>query len=200
MSNLILDKLPGKLIIRGAEYRIDTDFRTSILFELMMDDEELSDTEKAEEMFNLYFRFEKPEFCDETISQILWFYRGGQEERKGTGGGPALDPVYSFEHDDIYIYAAFMEQYGIDLTTIKYMHWWKFKALLVSLNDNILFSKIMGYRAVKLDKVPKERRKFYQEMKRIYALPKSKTMQEKIDAIQEALMKGEDISGLLGNT
>lgn len=37
-------------------------------------------------------------------------------------------------------------------------------------------------------------------MKRMYALPKSKSVQEKVDAIQEALMNGGDISKLMEGT
>ena len=93
-----------------------------------------------------------------------------------------------------------MEQYGIDLTTIKYMHWWKFKALFLSLNDQVLFTKIMGYRSVRIEKMSKEQKRFYMDMKRMYALPKSKSVQEKVDAIQEALMNGGDISKLMEGT
>jgi len=200
--NLILDRLPGSLTIGGVEYLIDTDFRTSILFELMMLDDEMSDEDKAQETIALYFPGKKPDFTEETIDKILWFYRGGKEEKKhrGSGGGDPLNPVYSFEHDDFYIYSAFLEQYGIDLTTIKYMHWWKFKALFLSLNDQVLFTKIMGYRSVKIEKMSKEQKRFYMDMKRMYALPKSKSVQEKVDAIQEALMNGGDISKLMEGT
>ena len=46
-----------------------------------------------------------------------------------------------------------MEQYKIDLNSIKYLHWWKFKALFNNLNENIQFSKIMSYRAMDLSKI-----------------------------------------------
>ena len=37
--------------------------------------------------------------------------------------------IYSYEFDADYIYSAFLQQYKIDLNSIKYMHWWKFKDL-----------------------------------------------------------------------
>ena len=43
MANIILDVLPETVDIDGAEYRINSDFRISILFELLMQDDEVGD-------------------------------------------------------------------------------------------------------------------------------------------------------------
>lgn len=45
--NMLIDCLPETIEVEGAEYEIETNFRTYILFELMMQDTELSDVEKA---------------------------------------------------------------------------------------------------------------------------------------------------------
>ena len=39
-------------------------------------------------------------------------------------------------YDDDYIYSAFLSQYNIDLQDIKHLHWWKFKAMFKSLNED----------------------------------------------------------------
>ena len=107
------------------------------------------------------------------------------------------DLVYSFEHDAQYIYAAFMEQYGIDLTE-EDMHWWKFRALFRSLNESTKFVKIMGYRSIEISpSMSKQQRMFYENMKELYALPASQKEQDRQDAIVAALMGDGDVSGLL---
>ena len=48
--------------------------------------------------------------------------------------------------------------------------------------------------------LPKEQAKFYKRMKRLYALPKSQSETEKNKAIENALMNGGDLTGLLDQT
>lgn len=207
--NILLDLLPETVLIGDVEYPINTDFRISILFELMMQDDSISDTEKTKEAIRLYYP-ERPHDIRQAVEQLLWFYRCGKDEktrgRKSSEKSYETDEideteerlVYSFEHDDRYIYAAFLSEYGIDLQDIEGLHWWKFRALFISLNENCEFKKIIGYRTIKItSKMPKDQRAFYQKMKRIYALPLSDDEQEKYDAITKALMGDGDLTGLL---
>lgn len=209
--NILLDLLPETVLIGDAEYPINTDFRISILFELLMQDDSLSDTEKTKEALRLYYP-KIPHDKKEAVEKIIWFYSCGKEEKTRRKKSDEEKPdeeeeeydepeermVYSFEHDDRYIYAAFMSDYGIDLQDIEWLHWWKFRALFTALNDNCEFKKIIGYRTVKITgKMSKEDRAFYQKMKRIYALPISDDEQEKYDAITKALMGDGDLTGLL---
>ena len=89
--------------------------------------------------------------------------------RKSTG-----EPAYSFSKDAAYIYAAFKEQYGIDLTEIPNLHWWKFKALFDSLNEETQMKKIMYYRKVSTSGMDRDRRAYINEMKKLYSLSKDK--------------------------
>ena len=133
---------------------------------------------------------------------MLWFYACGKrwrEKRAGAvEGATEVQRIYSFEHDDDYIYSAFLTQYHIDLQDIEYLHWWKFKALLRTLSSDLEFSKIMEYRSVDIDAtMTKEQRDFYRRKKELYALPLPADEEEKVDAIAEALMNGGDLTGLL---
>jgi len=72
-----------------------------------------------------------------------------------------------------------MEQYKIDLNYTN-MHWWKFKALFQGLSDNTLMVKIMGYRSIDLGKIKdKEEKARYKKLKKIYALPDMRTVEQK---------------------
>lgn len=207
--NILLDRIPETVEIGGAEHRINYDFRTSMLFEIMMGDNSLSNEEKAMNALYLYYG-EITEDPDEAIGKLLWFYRCGEEKRRKkqkrfdekTGKlveveDDPVDPVYSFEHDAPYIYAAFLQQYGIDLT-VEDMHWWKFKALFRSLSEDTKFMQIVGYRSIEINSdMSKQQKAFYRRMKETYALPLPEGEQERQDAILEALMGDGNVSGLL---
>ena len=202
--NTLLDLLPETVEIGDVEYPINTDFRISILFELMMQDSSLPDKEKMQEAIRLYYP-EIPHDLDEAIEKLIWFYRCGKvkKAKKNTASQEEEEDtqerlVYSFEHDDRYIYAAFLSDYGIDLQDVEDLHWWKFRAMFLALNDSCEFKKIMGYRSMKItSKMSKEQRAFYEKMQRIHALPIPDDEQEKYDAITKALMGDGDLTGLL---
>lgn len=194
--NLLLDELPDRVEIGGADYPIHTDFRTAIQFELMMLDSSIPEEEKAGIALNLFFD-DWPEDLESAVEAILAFYQCGREPKRGRRGGKSAKRCYSFEYDSGYIYAAFLEQYGIDLTEVK-MHWWKFKALFESLSPDMMFVKIMGWRSAIIDgKIPPAEKKRLRELKEYYALPVQRTDDDKADAIYAVLMGDGDLRGLL---
>lgn len=197
--NLLIDLVPETVTIDNEEYEINSDFRTSILFELLMQDKLLNDKEKIVNALSLYYPV-CPRNINEAINQMLWFYRGGKdiELSKGKGKGKSDIQIYSFEHDDDYIYAAFMDQYRIDLQDIEYLHWWKFKAMFKSLREDNEIVKIMGYRSIDLSKIKdKEEKAYYRKMKELHKIPVSQSEKEKIDKINEILLNGGNVSEIL---
>ena len=182
--NILIDVLPEHVEIDGIEYKINTDFRIGIMFELLIQDNTITDMEKVEIALNLYYP-EIPHDPIQALEKILWFYRCGKEydtksPQEGTEGTTQQQAIYSFEHDAEYIYAAFLDQYGIDLQDIPHLHWWKFRALFKGLKEDNLIVKIMGYRAIQIDdSMTDAEKKFYRKMKRIYALPDNRTQEEK---------------------
>lgn len=179
--NLLINKLPQHT---DSGLRIRTDFRESIKFELLMQDKTIEDDKKIRMILNLYYyNPENIEDVKKALEEIIWFYKGGDKiENKISGRNENNNKkqIYSYEFDAEYIYSAFMQQYKIDLNSIKYLHWWKFRALFTNLSEDVLFSKIMQYRAVELSSIKdKEIKKFYKKMKRIYALPDMRTEEEK---------------------
>lgn len=199
MANIILDVLPETVEIDGAEYRINSDFRISILFELLMQDDEVGKRQKLIQGLKLYYP-EIPHNVTMAVDKMIWFYRCGKETESGghgSGSGRAKQ-IYSFEHDDDYIYAAFLEQYGIDLQDVEELHWWKFRALFRGLSEDTEFVKIMGYRSVKItSKMSKEQREFYKKMQSIHALPITDAERKADELLTEALLNGGDITGLV---
>lgn len=189
--NLILDRLPN---ITPNGLKIRTDFRESIKFELLMQNSNIEEKDKVTIALNLYFydiNIKNEEELKKSVNDILWFYRCGKEETTSQGKETKKETskrIYSYEFDAEYIYSAFMEQYKIDLNK-EYLHWWKFKALFNSLNEEVLFSKIMSYRAMDLLKIKdKDMKKYYKKMKKIYALPDLRSEEEKENDFAEAFL------------
>lgn len=180
--NMLVDTLESIIESKLGNIEINTDFRISILFELLMQDNTISKKEKIAQAIRLYYpNFLKITDFNKAIEDIIWFYNGGKElgdskknkEEKRT-------QIYSYEFDDEYIYSAFMQQYNIDLQDIENLHWWKFKALFSGLSENTKIVEIMGYRAINLKKIKdKEERNKYKKLKELYALPDMRSREEK---------------------
>lgn len=185
--NILIDLVPSTLNVGGINYEINCDFRTSILFELMMQDRSVSKEDKLKIAIELYFR-EVPSNLEEAINKIVWFYKCGKEDKKQTGEvSQTQKQIYSFEYDAEYIYSAFLSQYGIDLQDIDNLHWWKFKAMFQGLNDENEIVKIMGYRAINLNEIKdKQQKAHYRKLKRLYKLPDNRTEEEKERMVVDA--------------
>lgn len=196
--NILIDLLPKEVNIEGEDYKINSDFRTSILFELLMQDNSISEEDKIIQALELYYPI-LPKNLNEAVEKILWFYRCGKDEviNKNKGTGKSTN-VYSYLHDDDYIYSAFLDQYGVDLQDIEYLHWWKFKAMFKSLKEDNEIVKIMGYRAMDVNKIKdKEQKAHYTKMQELYKIPIAKDERNKLDEINQILLNGGDVSKVL---
>lgn len=174
--NILVDKLPTDY----EGLKINTNFRSFILFELLMQDRAISKEDKIALSLQLFYE-EIPKDIKKALDGIIWFYTRGKdlkEEKKGSGG--LKKKIYSYEHDADLIYAAFKDQYKVDLNEVNDLHWFKFKALFEGLKSDNKICEIMGYRAVDINKIKdKEEQKRYKHLQREYALPDDRSEEEK---------------------
>ncbi|NFN94932.1 hypothetical protein FDB28_12720 [Clostridium botulinum] len=167
--------LPTNVDINNKKYEIRSDFRTSILFSNIVENEELTEDIilKILELYYPKWNELNEKDIERAFDNILWFYKSEENEEieKGKNNNSNNGKIYDYEKDANYIYSAFLSQYNIDLQSIDYLHWWKFKALFDSLNDDNKIVEIMRYRAMDLFKIEdKEQKKFYKKMKDLYSL------------------------------
>lgn len=178
-------ELPTDFESGGVKYPFHSDFREWIRFESLIINSDVPENLKSVLALRLIFAGNVPDDIIGAEKFILWFYRGGREKRI-TNEDKATDSlesrrVYDFEYDFEYVYAAFLEQYGIDLIEIEYLHWWKFRALFKGLHDCRL-TEIMGYRGADItDDLPDSRKAFLLDMQELYELPVSLTEQRRIE-------------------
>ncbi|MBD5642775.1 bacteriophage Gp15 family protein [Clostridium botulinum] len=198
--NILIDLVPTTVNIENVEYEINSDFRLSILFELLMQDNSIGEEDKIIQALQLYYPVIPPNI-NEAVEQMLWFYRCGKDEVKSKNinkGRNKGTQIYSYDYDDYLIYSAFKQIYSMDLQDIKYLHWWKFKALFQFLDEKCLFSKVMGYRSMDLSKIKdKEEKNYYRKMQELYKIPINKDEKEKLNQIEKILSNGGDLSKVL---
>ena len=91
-------------------------------------------------------------------------------------GAQSAETLVSYELDADLIYAAFYEQYGIDLLTA-HLHWYQFKALFAALHGTKL-NDVMGYRAYD-ENDRRELKAIHRELKEAWRIEPPLTAAEK---------------------
>ncbi len=81
----------------------------------------------------------------EGLEAVIEFYKSENATPRASGDEHAPRAV-DLVLDGDYIVASFQQAYGIDLTSVDYMHWHRFKALLNGLPKDTILSKAIGYR------------------------------------------------------
>lgn len=188
--NLLLDKLSTILQERIGNIDFNTDFRIGILFEMLMQDENIKKDVKVIQAIKLYYpQLQQIKDLEKAFDDIIWFYTCGKsdfDKKQSTNAKNKIvkqqreEKIYDYEYDDGYIYSAFLQQYGVDLQEVEYLHWWKFKSMFNSLNKDTKIVEIMGYRAIDLGKIKdKDEKARYKKLKKIYKLPDMRTEAQK---------------------
>ena len=201
--NILIDKLPTNPTINGKSYEFNTDFRSSIYFSIIMQDDSLSEEEKLYKALEIYYPI-IPLDIEKALDYIYWFYSIGKTETeidtKQVKEGKKLfkrnnNRAYDFEVDSDLIFTAFMTQYNINLAR-ESLHWWEFMALFNGLKEDNEIVKIMNYRTINLNSIEdKKERKLYSDLQKYYSLEnkvskEEQTELEELRAKLEALEKG----------
>lgn len=165
--------LPTTITVEGREFLVKTDFRYWLMFDeiIKRDKVQLSD---------LFFLFEDeiPQ-CDFS-QELIDFYTNPNSTPNVNK--ESNDIVLDYQEDGEFIYASFLQAYGIDLFEVN-LHWHKFKALILGLPDDTKMAQIMGMRGWKKDNRSFE--KMQAENKKAWSFPK-KYDKETLEEIQKA--------------
>ena len=201
------DRLEDEIEVGGETYRLNLSFDTVLRFFDLMNDDHFLNVDKIEIAFRMFVDsddghdFETKYKAVETIVNRFIL----DEEEPGETGEEQPDDgeqapgtsrkYYDLKKDAQFIYASFMQEYGIDLIDMQgKLRWEKFKALLVGLRDKTKFREIIGIRTMELPKgkgMEEERRRI-RKLKRIYALEKDqRTTEEELDAMFTKLSGGK---------
>ena len=178
--NLFYEDYPTVLTVEDEFVPIITDFREYIKLLDMLNDEEVNGYEKM--LFLRQYFLKEPKNMDEAISRLTDFV-SMQElndvHTEESGEGEATDveepkPLFSFALDYPYILSGFWQDYGIDVSEIRYLHWWKFRQLFDGLSEKTEIKQRIMYRSIDLSTIKdKDERKRIEKIQRSIKLPES---------------------------
>lgn len=173
MLDLTCRALPNTVRVGGKAFLINTDYRIWVRFYRDI---------KTGQNFDASYIFpeDRPERLN--IIELLDFARPKTMLPRQTRRSDVIALDYDIDSD--YIYAAFLQQYGIDLIDIEYLHWHKFMAMIYGLSDDTKLAKIMGYRCY--EKSTNKNRDPYEELRRAWEIEPPQTAEEKAD-VEELL-------------
>lgn len=142
MIDLRCKDLPQAIEVDGKSFLIKTDFRDWITIA------DLFNKNSTLDKFTFIFKNNIPATSD-FIQPLQQFLLNPNCTPKNDSA--SNDRLLDYVLDGEYIYSAFMQAYNIDLIDIDYMHWHKFKALVLGLPDDTMLKCIMGYRGWRRD-------------------------------------------------
>lgn len=176
--NFFYEAFPDSVCVRGEEIFIITDFREYIRLLDMLKCEELTAMQKTE-LLSEYF-LDEIQIDEEAISALTEFVLMDIEEKK-TEEDPSEDQeeqdgsqknLFSYEIDYPFILSGFLRDYGIDLETVDYLHWWKFRMLFDGLSEDTEIKQRIMYRGINLSDIKdKEERKRISRIQKRIQLP-----------------------------
>lgn len=172
--NILAERFPTSVEINGKEYALNTDFRVGLKCILAWEDPELTAREKTLVMLRLLYK-EIPPDTQKACELAVYFLNCGEEKDDGEAAESPVRRVYSFTKDAKYIYSAIRQTHGIDLETVKHLHWWKFCYFFLDLDPDCMFQQMLHLRQQKQrGKLTKEEQAIYYRLRDILDLPQEK--------------------------
>lgn len=139
--------------IHGKTYKLDLAYDTVLNAQRMFRERLLSDSDMLVEALAIFG------IDETTISRLTWKKRSEIlnqifEEKVKTRVRPRIGEarvLFDFEEDGEYIYASFMQDYGIDLIEQQgKLSWRRFMALFEGLSSNTKIKEVMKYRGMEV--------------------------------------------------
>lgn len=170
--------LPTSVVINEHEYPILSDFRTWIRVDSIIQDKAITQEMKLP-VICMTIGFDLNDYQDGATD--LWhalvdFFHCGKKPKDVVDSNSNGRQAYRFEYDMDLIYAAFRQQYNINLLTAD-LHWYEFKALFNGLSDETQIIKVMGYRTRKLTGLKGEELKQAKKLELFYRLPDDEVLE-----------------------
>lgn len=177
--NLFYEEYPKVLEVHGEFYPIITDFREYIRLLDMLKCKELNEIQRI--MILREYFLTDISIDQEAIHALTGFVtmdlkekeNNSDSEEEGEGQEETEKKnLFSYEIDYPYILSGFLRDYGIDLETVEYLHWWKFRMLFDGLSDDTEVKQRIMYRGINLSDIKdRDERKRILKIQRSIQLP-----------------------------
>lgn len=193
--------LDDKIRINGGEYDLNLTFDNVLRWYELIDDKKISDTGKILLAFEMFVPDCEADLNTQidTVQSIAKYIADSPDDDQETAD---QTQYYSFSKDAEYIFASFLQEYGIDLLDQQgIMRWEKFIALFRGMRDSTKINQIIGIRAADLPTGDSESEKAERErlvrLKNAYALDSEQNRQAQetemnnmFDALVDMAKKG----------
>ncbi len=136
-------KYPTKVEVDGKVIPIDTSFRTALRCMEVVDDDSISDEERAFAIIYLLTDDIPKVNLSKLLLVLKKYLQCGEDNPRQISKQRDMD----FEQDEKFIISSFMFDYGIDLNK-EDMHWWRFVDLLNGLSSDCILSRIRDIRTM----------------------------------------------------
>ena len=181
-------KYPEYAEVKGERYKINTDYRVALRCFDVIDDNSISDEERAFAVIYLLFGDVPLKYADDFLRIAGNYLRCGEPDTAPASTERDID----FSFDEKYIIASFMSDYKIDLPSTD-MHFWQYIQLIQGFTDKAVMSRVREIRNYDLNELkdPKARANMV-KAKEAVALPKkfSKDEQSAIDEFEKLFEVG----------
>lgn len=174
--NLFYEKYPDSIEVCGKTIPIITDFREYVKLLDMLKDESLSTSDKALYL-RQYFLVDPPDLSEAlaSLTDFITMKTEGSDTEQEENNSDDRKDVYSFEYDYPFIFSAFLSEYGINIKTVRYMHWWEFRNLFNGLSEQTEIKQRIMYRSIDLNTIKdKAERTRIQKIQNAIRLPQDK--------------------------
>lgn len=127
------------------------------------------------------------------------------EKEKQHSARDSTVPCFDFDEDEGLFLAAFMSEYGIDLTTVEKLHWFTFCAYFRGLSEDCRLKRVISIRNMSLSEIKsQEERARIRKLKNIFGLKaykekkyatveeRNEDMKRQLKAQLEAARKGRE--------
>lgn len=173
--------LPQSVMLGGIKHHIRTDFRVILDILKAMSDLELTDQEKSYVMLEIFYVAPEQipeEYLEEALMKAKAFIDCGI-----TADNKKNPRLMDWEQDSPIIAPAINKNIGMDIRSLKYLHWWTFIGAYMEIQEG-LFSQVLYIRQKKIKgkKLEKWEQEFYRNNKHLIDLKtvkKERTDEEK---------------------
>lgn len=175
LMNFFYEAFPDTIEIHGEDVAIITDFREYIRLLDMLKCDELNAYQKRD-ILEDYF-IDEITVDDDAIDALTEFaamdLEGDEDaEEDDSEQFGSKKNLFSYEIDYPFILSGFLRDYGIDLNTVDYLHWWKFRMLFDGLSEDTEIKQRIMYRGIDLSDIKdKDERKRIAKIQRRIQLP-----------------------------
>lgn len=193
LSQKLENVLPTTVESGGRKISINADFRVILRVFRLLGDPDIAERHKVVMACGRFFACAPADIPPDGFALLMDFISRAEGQRDP--GAPQMD----FEFDADVIWASFLQQYGIDLLTVDFLHWYAFLVLLQGLGEDTPLSSRLFARGRDTSKLKGKDKRSAEIAKKNAQIPKrvgtqEQQMQRKLN---EALMSGGDIRGIL---